>query len=102
LAQIVARYRLKRMGIRDEAVETQRKRLLYQSHHRGTKESDLFLGAFAGEYLPKFSPEQLNRYEDLLAENDTKLFEWIYRRAEPPREKSSDVLDLLLGFKFKP
>ncbi len=90
------------MDRRDEAVETQRKRLLYQSHHRGTKESDLYLGAFAGEYLPKFSPEQLNRYEALLAENDARLFDWIYRRAEPPREQASDVLDLLLGFQYRP
>jgi antitoxin CptB len=90
------------MSSSDEAVETQRKRLLFQSHHRGTKESDLFLGAFAGEYLPKFSPDQLNRYEALLAETDTRLFDWIYRRVSPPREKASDVLDLLLGFKFKP
>jgi antitoxin CptB len=90
------------MDRRDEAVETQRKRLLYQSHHRGTKESDLYLGAFAGEYLPKFSPEQLNRYEALLAENDARLFDWIYRREPPPREKASDVLDLLLGFQYRP
>jgi antitoxin CptB len=90
------------MDSTDEAVETQRKRLLYQSHHRGTKESDLFLGAFAGEYLPKFSAAQLKTYEALLAETDTRLVDWIYRRASPPREKASDVLDLLLNFRYRP
>ena len=90
------------MDSRDEAVETQRKRLLYQSHHRGTKESDLFLGAFAGEYLPKFSKDQLDSYEAILNQNDNHLFDWISRRATPPRELASDVLDLLLGFQFKP
>jgi antitoxin CptB len=90
------------MNSSDEAVEKQRKRLLYQSHHRGTKESDLFLGAFAGEYLPKFSPGQLQRYETLLAEDDDRLFDWIYRRATPPRELDSDVLRLLLGFQYRP
>ncbi len=90
------------MDSTDEAVETQRKRLLYQSHHRGTKESDLFLGAFAGEYLPKFSPAQLKSYEAILNQNDNHLFDWISRRAKPPRELDSDVLRLLLGFQFKP
>jgi antitoxin CptB len=90
------------MDSRDEAVETQRKRLLYQSHHRGTKESDLFLGAFAGEYLPKFTPAQLKHYEAILNQNDNHLFDWISRRATPPKELDSDVLRLLLGFQFKP
>ena len=90
------------MDSSDEAVERQRKRLLYQSHHRGTKESDLFLGAFAGEYLPKFSPAQLKSYEAILNQNDNHLFDWISRRATPPRELDSDVLRLLLRFQFKP
>jgi len=90
------------MDSTDEAVEKQRKRLLYQSHHRGTKESDLFLGAFAGEYLPKFSAAQLKSYETILNQSDDSLFDWIYRREAPPRELDSDVLRLLLGFQYKP
>ena len=86
----------------EEALELRRKRLLYQSHHRGTKESDLLLGAFAGEYLPKFTAAQLARYEDLLNESDNTLFDWIYRRVPPPRECMNDVLALLLEFKFTP
>ncbi|MGH6974545.1 MAG: succinate dehydrogenase assembly factor 2, partial [Stellaceae bacterium] len=47
------------MAQEEDGVEKQRKRLLYQSRHRGTKESDLFLGAFADNYLPNFSPTDL-------------------------------------------
>ncbi len=43
----------------DEAIATRRKRLLYQSSHRGTKESDLLLGAFAAAHLDVFTPAQL-------------------------------------------
>ena len=86
----------------EEALETRRKRLLYQSSHRGTKESDLFLGAFAGDYLPKFSPAQLATFESLLDEDDDILFDWISGRATPPRDKMSDVLALLIDYKFKP
>ena len=65
------------MDSSDEAVETQRKRLLYQSHHRGTKESDLFLGAFAGEYLPQIHRRTVEPLRNMLTENDNNLFDWI-------------------------
>ncbi len=84
----------------DEAVETRRKRLLYQSGHRGTKESDLLLGAFAAAHLGGFDAGQLERYETLLDEDDGDLFDWITGRAAPPDEKMSDVLRLLLNFRY--
>jgi len=83
-----------------EAMETRKKRLLYQSGHRGTKESDLLLGAFATAHLHSFDAAQLDRFEALLAENDGDLFDWISGRAAPPHEKMSDVLRLLLRFRF--
>jgi antitoxin CptB len=84
----------------DEATENRRKRLLYQSAHRGTKESDLLLGAFAAAHLSAFTPAQLDSYEAMLNENDGDLFDWITGRAAPPPEKMSDVLRLLLTFKY--
>ena len=83
-----------------EAMETRKKRLLYQSGHRGTKESDLLLGAFAAAHLHAFDAARLDRFEALLAENDGDLFDWISGRAVPPHEKMSDVLHLLLRFRF--
>ena len=84
----------------DEATETRRKRLLYQSAHRGTKESDLLLGAFAAAHLTAFTPAQLDRYEAMLDETDQDLFDWIGGRAVPPANKTSDVLSLLLSFRY--
>jgi antitoxin CptB len=86
----------------DGTLVTRRKRLLYQSHHRGTKESDLLLGSFAARYLEQFSPAQLTHYEALLAENDTLIFDWVYRRAAPPAGAQTDVLTLLLNFRYAP
>jgi antitoxin CptB len=86
---------------RDEAIETRRKRLLYQSGHRGTKESDLLLGAFAAAHLGSFTPAQLDAYEAMLSENDGDLFDWATGRAAPPPEKLSDVLQLLLRFRYR-
>ncbi|HEY1504245.1 MAG TPA: succinate dehydrogenase assembly factor 2 [Stellaceae bacterium] len=84
----------------DEDIPTRRKRLLYQSSHRGTKESDLLLGAFAAAHLGAFNPAQLDAYETMLDENDGDLFDWISGRTTPPPEKMSDVLLLLLRFRY--
>jgi antitoxin CptB len=83
-----------------EAMETRKKRLLYQSGHRGTKESDLLLGSFAAALLHAFDAAQLDRFEALLVEDDGDLFDWISGRAAPPDEKMTDVLRLLLRFRF--
>jgi antitoxin CptB len=84
----------------DEATEIRRKRLYFQSTHRGTKESDLLLGAFADAHLAAFTPAQLEAYEALLNEDDGDIYDWATGRWEPPPEKMSDVLKLLLAFKF--
>lgn len=85
-----------------EPLDTRRKRLLFRSWHRGTKEADLLLGSFAERHLADFTPGQVDRYEALLGAEDVDLLAWIAGRAEPPAERESDVLRLLLAFKFAP
>src|SRR5689334_16095654 len=46
-----------------EPMDIRRKRLLFRSWHRGTKEADLLLGSFAERHLAAFTPEQVDRYE---------------------------------------
>lgn len=84
-----------------ETPDIRRKRLLFRSQHRGIKEADLLLGAFAEAHLPGMSEAQLDRYETLLAENDAVLFDWIAGRATPPPESDSDVLHLLMAFRYR-
>lgn len=54
----------------------QKKRLMYQSLHRGTKENDHILGRFARAHLESLSGDQLSAYEKLLEEPDGILFLW--------------------------
>ena len=85
-----------------EPLDTRRKRLLFRSWHRGTKEADLLLGSFAERYLGGFTPAQVDHYEALLGADDGDLLAWIGGRAAPPPEWESDVLRLLLSFKYAP
>ena len=83
-----------------EPLDIRRKRLLFRSWHRGTKEADLLLGSFAERHLPGFTSDQMDRYEALLAAEDADLLAWIAGRLAPPAERQSDVLSLLLAFKY--
>jgi antitoxin CptB len=60
------------------------KRLIYQSAHRGTREMDLLLGAFAEKRLGSLSHNMICSYETLLNESDTNLFAWIVLKQMPP------------------
>ena len=75
-----------------------RKRLLFRSWHRGTRESDLILGRFADSHLAGFDEAQLDRYEALLDCADADIFDWVSGRAEPPSEHDHDVTRLLLAY----
>ena len=85
-----------------EDTDTRRKRLLYRSWHRGTREADLLLGPFAEDHLAAMTLPQLDRFEALLAENDADLYDWISGRAPAPPGRDSDVLRLLATFRFRP
>ena len=82
--------------------ETRRKRLLFRSWHRGTREADLILGNFAETHLAGFDAVQLDTYEKLLETPDVDLFDWITGRCPPPPEEDNDVTRLLLAFRYEP
>jgi antitoxin CptB len=80
------------------AADLRRKRLLYRSWHRGTRESDLILGRFATAYLARLDEAQLDRFEMLIDCADADLLDWVAGRAAPPATLDHDVMRLLLAF----
>ena len=78
--------------------EIRRKRLLFRSWHRGTRESDLILGRFADANLAVLDDAQLDRYEMLLDCPDADIFDWVSGRSAPPPEYDHDVTRLLCSF----
>jgi len=82
--------------------DIRRKRLLFRSWHRGTREADLLLGSFAEANLDGFDGTRLDRYEALLECPDADLFDWITGRAAPPPEHDTEVTRLLLAFRYRP
>ncbi len=85
-----------------ESIEIRRKRLSFRSWHRGTREMDLLLGAFADAHLEGLSEHQLARLEALLELADPDLFAWIQGREAVPSAYDNDVMKLMQNFKFRP
>ncbi len=84
----------------DEPIEVRRKRLRFRSWHRGTRELELMLGRFADSHLDRLSPDQLDGYEDLLANPDPDIYQWLSGEKPPPGTFDGDLIKLLQNFKY--
>ena len=82
-----------------DELDKQRKRLQFRSIRRGTKESDLVIGAFAEANLSQMNARQLDQFEALLERNDPDVLSWIIGLVDPPTEFDNEVLDALRNFK---
>lgn len=66
-----------------DGLEIRRKRALYRSQHRGTKELDIILGRFAEDRVPEMDDARLGAFELLLALPDPDIDEWLRGKAAP-------------------
>lgn len=82
----------------DDNVLTMRKRLIFRSWHRGTREIDLMLGKFAEAHLPQFSKQQLAAYDRFLNNSDPDIFSWITGQEPLPPAEDNEVTGILLKF----
>lgn len=89
------------MSTSDVDAEVRRKRALYRSWHRGTREMDLLLGGFADRHLATFSERQIGLYEALLERADADIYDWMCGRSAVPAEFDHDVMKLLKNFKIQ-
>lgn len=82
-----------------EETAVKRKRLLYQSRHRGTREADLLLGGFAESRLGEFGDEELEQFEVLMGETDANVMDWVMGRSKAPERVAGGVFSLLVDYK---
>src|SRR5262245_23748719 len=60
-----------------EGLDPRRRRLLFQSWHRGIREMDLIMGRFADAHIHELAPAELDEYERLMQLPDPQLYAWI-------------------------
>ncbi len=83
-------------------LEIRRRKLAFRAGRRGFRELDLFMQAFCESHLAGFGERQLAEFERVLDIPDQHVFDWIMGRARPPDHLRSEVLDLVLCFRYSP
>ena len=81
-----------------EKLDILRKRLLYQSQHRGMKEMDVMLGGFAERILHHMTHEELLQFEELLAFPDQDLYGWFFEGVPIPENTPQILIERLDDF----
>ncbi|MBK67496.1 MAG: succinate dehydrogenase assembly factor 2 [Rickettsiales bacterium] len=83
-----------------DQLDDRRKKLIFRSWHRGTREADLLIGSFAKENIPNFTEEQLAQFETIMERSDPDIYNWMTGREEEPEELKGDVMNMLKDYRF--
>jgi antitoxin CptB len=54
-------------------IAVRRRRALWRATHRGTKELDILIGAYAGAHLDRMDAAELTHFEEFLTQQETEL-----------------------------
>jgi antitoxin CptB len=84
-----------------DGLDVRRRRLLFRSWHRGTREADLIMGRFADAHIDAFSDAELDQYEHLLDALETDLLAWVTGVAEVPAEHDTAMFRRVRDFHFE-
>ena len=81
-------------------IDLLKKRIIYRSNYRGTKEMDKLLGAFTNEYIDKLSLEDLTDLEKLLDIDDDNLYSFYKGLSTDFKIEENKVSILFRNYKF--
>ena len=82
-------------------IDQLKKKIIYRSNYRGTKEMDKLLGAFTNKYINELSNEDLTNLEKLLEIDDNNLYNF-YNGLEIDIKIEKNKINLLFkNFKYK-
>lgn len=81
-----------------DGLDERRRKLLFRSWHRGTREMDLVMGRFADEWLARLSDAELDAFERLVEVPDPELYAWITGTADPPADCDAGLLRRMRAF----
>lgn len=79
-------------------LDVRRRKALFRSWHRGTREMDLVLGRFADSEIDRLSDAELGEYEHLMEAIDRDLFQWLTGEVETPSEYDTAIFRRVRDF----
>ena len=81
-------------------IDQLKKKIIYRSNYRRTKEMDKLLGAFTKQYINKFDNQQLVELEKLLDIDDDNLYNYYNGLKTDFKFENNNVTLLFKNFKF--
>ena len=81
-------------------IDQLKKKIIYRSNYRGTKEMDKLLGAFTKKYINQLSQDELIDLEKLLDIDDTSLYNFFNGIENEIKFDETNVLKLFKNFKY--
>jgi antitoxin CptB len=81
-------------------IEQLKKKIIYRSNYRGTKEMDKLLGAFTKKYINELSNEDLSDLEKLLDIDDTNLYNFFNGLTTDFEFTDNKINSMFKNFKF--
>ena len=81
-------------------IEQIKKKIIYRSNYRGTKEMDKLLGAFTRKYLDQLNFEDLKDLIKLLEIDDNNLYNFFNGLKTNIKFEENKINDLFKNFKY--
>ena len=81
-------------------IDQLKKKIIYRSNYRGTKEMDKLLGAFTKKYINKLSNEDLISLEKMLDVDDSNLYNFYNGIKTDIKFEDNNVNLLFKNFKY--
>ena len=84
----------------DFDIEKLKKKIIYRSNYRGTKEMDKLLGSFTKKYINKLSNDDIVDLEKLLDLDDDNLYNFYNSLNTNTKFKKNKINLLFKNFKY--
>ena len=78
-----------------------KKRLIYRSQYRGTKEMDKLIGSFVAIYIDKLNDKDLKDLEEFLNIDDDSLYKFYNDQITLSNILNTNIGKLFKNFKYK-
>ena len=82
-------------------IDNLKKKIIYRSEHRGTKEMDLLLSNFVKKYVNLLNKSELSELESLLNIDDEVLYKWYLSNERTRLVPDNTITKKLKEFKLK-
>ena len=81
-------------------IEQIKKKIIYRSNYRGTKEMDKLLGSFVKNYIDKFTIEELKELEKFLDLDDELIYDFYKGKSKNIDFTNKKILNTFINFKL--